>query len=124
MQTVTEALEDFLAGDRSGRLVLDVEYDRFERRSGASGLRRRHAHSYAIAAVAVSSRADGSELRVAVSGVGPTAVRSRAVEASRDAASVLTDVALGLLTRVSPQLNAFSLGFPIKILDAKKVESE
>lgn len=90
----TEALEDFLAGDRSGRLVLDVEYDRFERRTGASGLRRRHAHSYAIAAVAVSSRADGSELRVAVSGVGPTAVRSRAVEESRDAASVLTDVAL------------------------------
>lgn len=28
----------------------------------------------------------------------------------------LADVALGLLTRVSPQLNAFSLGFPIKIL--------
>ena len=27
----------------------------------------------------------------------------------------LADVALGLLTRVSPQLNAFSLGFPIKI---------
>jgi flagellar biosynthesis protein FliR len=28
----------------------------------------------------------------------------------------LADVALGLLTRVSPQLNAFALGFPIKIL--------
>ena len=27
----------------------------------------------------------------------------------------LADVALGLLTRVSPQLNAFALGFPIKI---------
>lgn len=28
----------------------------------------------------------------------------------------LADVGLGLLTRVSPQLNAFSLGFPVKIL--------
>ena len=90
----TEPVEDFLAGDRSGRLVLDVEYDRVARLSGASGLRRRHAHSYGIAAVAVSSQADGSDLRVGVSGVGPTAVRSRAVEQSRDAASVLTDVAL------------------------------
>ena len=90
----TEPVEDFLVGDRSGRLVLEVEYDRAARRSGASGLRRRHAHSYGIAAVAVSSLADGSDLRVGISGVGPTAVRSRAVEQSRDAASVLTDVAL------------------------------
>ncbi len=29
---------------------------------------------------------------------------------------VLTDVGLGLLTRVSPALNAFALGFPLKIL--------
>jgi flagellar biosynthesis protein FliR len=28
----------------------------------------------------------------------------------------LADVGLGLLTRVSPALNAFSLGFPLKIL--------
>jgi flagellar biosynthetic protein FliR len=28
----------------------------------------------------------------------------------------LADVGLGLLTRVSPALNAFSLGFPVKIL--------
>jgi flagellar biosynthetic protein FliR len=27
----------------------------------------------------------------------------------------LADVALGLLTRVAPQLNAFAMGFPIKI---------
>jgi flagellar biosynthetic protein FliR len=28
----------------------------------------------------------------------------------------LTDVGLGLLTRVSPALNAFAMGFPLKIL--------
>jgi aerobic carbon-monoxide dehydrogenase medium subunit len=87
-----EPIEDFLASDRSGRLVLDIEYERFARRSGASGLRRRHAHSYAIANVAACVREDGSDLRIGVSGIGPTAVRSRAVEQDRDPASVLSDV--------------------------------
>ena len=87
-----EPVEDFLAGDRSRRLVLEVEYDRFERRTGAAGLRRRHAHSFAIAGVVACARADGSDLRVGVCGVGPTAVRCRAVEASRDASDVLEDV--------------------------------
>jgi flagellar biosynthesis protein FliR len=32
------------------------------------------------------------------------------------AATLLADVALGLLTRAAPALNAFSLGFPLKIL--------
>src|SRR5579872_1654711 len=88
----TEPVEDFLAGDPGGRLVLSIAYDRFERRSGGAGLRRRHAHSYAIANVAACSRADGSDLRVAVAGVGPFAVRCRTVEQSRDAADVLGDV--------------------------------
>jgi CO/xanthine dehydrogenase FAD-binding subunit len=87
-----DAVEDFLAGDRTRRLVLEIEYDRFERRTGVTGLRRRHAHSYSIAAVVACARPDGSDLRIAVSGVGPTAVRCRAVEASRDAADVLNDV--------------------------------
>ena len=87
-----EAVEDFLSSDRSRRLVLEISYDRFERRTGAAGLRRRHAHSYSIAAVVACARPDGSDLRIAVSGVGPTAVRCRAVEASREAADVLTDV--------------------------------
>src|SRR5207244_13513455 len=89
----TEPVEDFLAGRRDGRLVLELEYDRFDRRSGTSGLRRRHAHSYAIAGVVACSKQDGSELRVAVTGVGPTAVRCRIVEQSRDPADVLKDVA-------------------------------
>jgi carbon-monoxide dehydrogenase medium subunit len=88
----TEPVEDFLAGDRAGRLVLELEYDRFERRTGAHSLRRRHAHSYAIAGAVACSRADGSDLRVAVTGVGPTAVRCRSVEQSRDPADVLKDV--------------------------------
>jgi carbon-monoxide dehydrogenase medium subunit len=88
----SEPIEDFLASDRAGRLVLGVEYDRFERRSAVRALRRRHAHSYAIAGVVACVRADGSDLRVAVSGVGPVAVRCRTVEASRDAADVLGDV--------------------------------
>ena len=87
-----EAVEEFLAGDRSQRLVLEIEYDRFERRTGAAGLRRRHAHSYAIAGVVACARPDGSDLRVAVSGIGPTAVRCVSVEASRDAGDVLLDV--------------------------------
>ena len=86
----TEPVEDFLAGDRSGRLVLELEVDRRERRVGAEGMRRRHAHSYAIANVAVCE-ADG-ELRVGVAGVGPTAVRARSVEQSRNPDDVLNDV--------------------------------
>ena len=87
-----DAIEDFLTGDRTRRLLLEIEYDRFERRTGSTGLRRRHAHSFAIAAVVACARPDGSDLRVAVSGVGPTAFRCRTVETSRDAADVLHDV--------------------------------
>jgi carbon-monoxide dehydrogenase medium subunit len=86
----TEPVEDFLAGERSNRLVLSVSYDKAERRSAGTGLRRRHAHSYSIATVAACS--NGSELRVAVTGVGPTAVRCRTVEQSRAPEDVLQDV--------------------------------
>jgi len=88
----TEPIEDFLAGDRTGRLVLEVDYDAFERRTGSSSLRRRHAHSFSIAGAVACSRVDGSDLRVAVTGVGPTAIRCRGVEQSGDAADVLQDV--------------------------------
>jgi carbon-monoxide dehydrogenase medium subunit len=86
----TEPVEDFLAGDRAGRLVLSVAYDKVERRSAGVGLRRRHAHSYSIATVAACLQ--GSELRIAVTGVGPTAVRCRTVEQSRNPEDVLADV--------------------------------
>jgi carbon-monoxide dehydrogenase medium subunit len=87
-----DAVEDFLTGDRDRRLVLEIEYDRFERRTGTASLRRRHAHSYSIAGVVACARPDGSDLRVAVSGVGATAVRCRTVEGSRAGSDVLTDV--------------------------------
>jgi carbon-monoxide dehydrogenase medium subunit len=86
----TEAVEDFLAGDRTGRLVLEVEYDRHVGAWSAQTLRRRHAHSFAIANVAVCSSGDG--IRVGVSGIGATAVRCRTVEQSRNADDVLKDV--------------------------------
>jgi flagellar biosynthetic protein FliR len=50
-----------------------------------------------------------------VSGVGEFFVSALEIAAPLVGILFLTDVALGLLTRVSPQLNAFSLGFPIKI---------
>ena len=86
----TEPVEDFLAGDRAGRLVLEVEYDKPSGAWSAQSLRRRHAHSYSIANVAICE--DGDGLRVGVSGVGPAAVRARTVEQSRHAEDVLTDV--------------------------------
>jgi CO/xanthine dehydrogenase FAD-binding subunit len=88
----TDAIEDFLAGDRSDRLVLEVEFDEVERRTSGDGLRRRHAHSYAIAAVVGAVRTDTSELRLAAAGVAPTAVRLRTVERTRSADDVLKDV--------------------------------
>jgi len=86
----TEPVEDFLGGERRGRLLLEVEYERPGGSWAAETMRRRHAHSYSIANVAVCSSGDG--LRVGVSGVGPTAVRCRTVEGSRDPDDVLRDV--------------------------------
>lgn len=88
----TEPVEDFLAGDRSGRLVLSVAYDNTERRSASRSLRRRHAHSYSIATVAACASPDGSDLRIAVTGVSPTAARCRTVEESRNPDDILRDV--------------------------------
>jgi CO/xanthine dehydrogenase FAD-binding subunit len=53
-------------------------------------MRRRHAHSYSIANVAVCDGADG--LRVAVSGVASPARRCPTVESSRNPDDVLSDV--------------------------------
>jgi CO/xanthine dehydrogenase FAD-binding subunit len=86
----TESLEDFLGGSRDGRLVLSVEYDAGDRRTGAATMRRRHAHSYSIANVAVCERESG--LRVAVSGVVSPARRCTTVESSRNHEDVLRDV--------------------------------
>ena len=86
----TEPVEDFLAGDTGGRLVLSIEYDRPTGKTASEMMRRRHAHSYAIANVAVC--ATNGELRVGISGVGPQAVRARSVEQSRNPDDVLKDI--------------------------------
>jgi carbon-monoxide dehydrogenase medium subunit len=73
----TEPVEDFLAAGPAGRLVLDVEFA--DPQAGASAVvRRPHAHTYTIMRVCAARIGEG--VRVAVSGAGPTAVRSRAVE--------------------------------------------
>jgi carbon-monoxide dehydrogenase medium subunit len=57
--------------------VLDVEFA--DPQAGASAVvRRPHAHTYTIMRVCAARTGDG--VRVAVSGAGPVAVRSRAVE--------------------------------------------
>ena len=74
----TMPVEDFL--DRAGHeplLVLSVELERPARAAYLSQ-RRPHAHSYAVMAVACADTSDG--IRVAAAGVGPRAVRLKAVE--------------------------------------------
>jgi CO/xanthine dehydrogenase FAD-binding subunit len=86
----TEPVEDFLAGGARGRLVLDVSFADPEAAATAS-VRRPHAHAYTVMRVC-AARA-GGELRVAVSGAGPTAVRLPSVESDgADAERALDDV--------------------------------
>lgn len=54
--------------------------------------------------------------RVATDGVGHMMLAALQIAGPLIAVLFLTDVGLGLLTRVAPQLNAFALGFPLKIL--------
>jgi carbon-monoxide dehydrogenase medium subunit len=85
----TEPVEDFLANGPTGRLVLDVSFADPDAAATAS-VRRPHAHAYTI--LRVCATRVGGELRVAISGAGPTAVRSRAVESTQDPERVLDDV--------------------------------
>jgi aerobic carbon-monoxide dehydrogenase medium subunit len=86
----SEPVEDFLASGPDGRLVLDVSFADPEAAATAS-VRRPHAHAYTI--MRVCAARVGGELRVAVSGAGPTAVRLRSVEsAGADPERALDDV--------------------------------
>ena len=85
----SQPVEEFLASGPAGRLVLDVSFADPEAAATAS-VRRPHAHAYTI--LRVCAARTGGGLRVAVSGAGPKAVRSRAVEASGDPDRVLDDV--------------------------------
>jgi CO/xanthine dehydrogenase FAD-binding subunit len=73
----TEPVEDFLGSGPAGRLVLDVSVAQPEAAATAT-VRRPHAHAYTVMRVC-AARVDG-EVKVAVAGAGPTAVRSAAVE--------------------------------------------
>jgi aerobic carbon-monoxide dehydrogenase medium subunit len=74
-----EAVEDFLAAGAADRLVLDVQFAQPE--AGAhSSVRRPHAHAYTV--MSVCAARTGGELRIAVCGAGPRAVRLRAAEAA------------------------------------------
>jgi carbon-monoxide dehydrogenase medium subunit len=84
-----EPVEEFLASGPAARLVLEVSFADPEA-AATAGVRRPHAHAYTV--LRVCAARTGGELRVAVSGAGPVAVRSRAVERSGDADRVLDDV--------------------------------
>jgi CO/xanthine dehydrogenase FAD-binding subunit len=92
----TEPVEDFLAAGADCRLVLEVELEE-PQRAGHASLRRPHAHSYTILAVAAAETSEG--VRVGVTGAGPNGIRARSVEqalaggasAEEAAAKVLDD---------------------------------
>ena len=92
----TDLVEDFLSGDPTSRLVLEIELD--GSRTGAwAALGRPHSHSYTPLAVAASVASDGSDLRVAAMGAGPYAVRLRTLESDGldgDPKRALEDVTL------------------------------
>jgi CO/xanthine dehydrogenase FAD-binding subunit len=101
----SEPVEDFLAAGPAGRLVLEVEF--VDPQAGASAaVRRPHAHAYTIMRVC-AARA-GDEWRVAVSGAGPTAVRSRAVERALAGGADAAAAAERVLDDVTPQDDALA----------------
>lgn len=88
----TEPIEDFLERPGDGRLLLDVSYDEVPRQAAYAAAARPHTHHYSILAVAATRT--GGELRVAVTGAGPHAVRLTSVEQSGSAEDALQDVDL------------------------------
>jgi CO/xanthine dehydrogenase FAD-binding subunit len=69
-----EPVEGFLGGDPARRLVLELRIPT-GRRGASAAVGRPHAHAYTSLAVAGSSAADGSDVRLAVAGAGPHATR-------------------------------------------------
>jgi CO/xanthine dehydrogenase FAD-binding subunit len=99
----TQPVEDFLAAGPAGRLVLDVSFAEPEAAATAA-VRRPHAHAYTV--LRVCAARSGGELRLAVSGAGPVAVRSRAAErAYADGADAAAE---RVLDDVSPQDDALA----------------
>lgn len=101
----TEAVEDFLSGDRGERLVLEVELEEPQRAAHAS-IGRPHAHSYTILAVCVAETADG--VRVGVTGAAPTGIRARSVEDALAAGAGAEEASAKALEDAQPQDDALA----------------
>jgi len=101
-----EPLEDFLAGNRAGRLLLELAYDDVERRAGHASVHRPHTHHYSILIVC-ATRA-GGETRIAVGGAGPVAVRATSVERALAAGEPAEIAAHKVLDDVDPADDALA----------------
>jgi CO/xanthine dehydrogenase FAD-binding subunit len=116
----TEPVEDVLASP-GGRLVLDVAVARPEA-SAVTRVRRPHAHAYTVLQVC-AARA-GGELRVAVSGAGPHAVRLKAVEEAVAGGADAESAAARALEDATPQDDALASAWyrgrvlPVLVRDA------
>jgi CO/xanthine dehydrogenase FAD-binding subunit len=102
----SEPLEDYLGGDRAGRLVLEVEYDDVERRAGHASVQRPHSHHYSI--LSACATRSGGETRIAVGGAGPVAVRARSVEQALAAGEPAAIAAHKVLDDVDPADDALA----------------
>jgi CO/xanthine dehydrogenase FAD-binding subunit len=104
----TEPVDDFLGADGAGRLVIEIEVDA-PKRSAAAAVRRPHAHSYSILAVAAAETAEG--VRVAILGAGPRAVRAGSVERALARGASTADAAQTVLDDVEPGDDALASGW-------------
>jgi carbon-monoxide dehydrogenase medium subunit len=101
----TEPLEEFLTGGTDGRLLLEVAFDEPTAAASAS-VRRPHAHAYTI--LAVSGARTGGELRLAVTGAAPHAVRLTSVERALAEGADVGTAAARAIDDVSPADDALA----------------
>jgi carbon-monoxide dehydrogenase medium subunit len=101
----TEPIEDFLAGGSQGRLLLEVSFEEPAAAASAS-VRRPHAHAYTV--LAVSGAGTGRELRLAVTGAAPHAVRLTSVEQALAAGGDAPAAAARALDDVTPRDDALA----------------
>jgi carbon-monoxide dehydrogenase medium subunit len=103
----TESVDAFLATS-VGRLVLEIEVDE-PKRAATAGVRRPHAHTYAILAVAAAETAEG--VRVAILGAGARARRATSVERALAGGAANRDAASKVLDDVQPEDDAVASGW-------------
>jgi aerobic carbon-monoxide dehydrogenase medium subunit len=101
----SEPVEDFLAGNSDGRLVLEVALEE-PRRAGHAALHRPHTHSYTILVACAAETSDG--VRVGVVGAGPSGIRARAVEQALAAGASAEDAAAKVLDDARPHDDALA----------------